>query len=118
MEGIGLERLALLERSDREADGRAHDGDTGVARLTFQGREDCVAADLRLLRDRVATGPVGIALEGGHDRGLDLATQLRHRDAEHHRLAGRQLQRTRPLRVGEVVDVAPVVRDGLLGGLP
>jgi hypothetical protein len=65
--------------------------------------------------DRAAPRLVVFTLEGGRRGGLQVLDQLAHRLLERGRAARRELDRDRPVGLGEVVDIDPVGRARALG---
>ena len=82
--------------------------------VALEGAECLFLAVLELLLDDFAARAIILALEGGGEGHAQLADQPLHREAQRDRAAGRQLDAAGPVRIGEVVDIAPVGRRGLL----
>jgi hypothetical protein len=74
-----------------------------------------LVAVLELLLHHPPPGLVLVALEGARDAAVQILEQLRHGLAEAPSLAGGEAQRARPVRLREVVHVAPVGRRRLAG---
>jgi hypothetical protein len=111
VEGVGLQYLALLgQRRHAEAERRAHDGDLVLAGLLGQRREGLLLLAAEGLVDRAPTRLVVLALERGGQRRAEIADQFGDGGAELRAAPRRQAQRARLVRLGEVVDVDPVVR--------
>ena len=111
-----LEDLAVLQRAEADADRRAEQGDPAAGRAALEVQQRAVAALLEGRLDRLPAVAVLLGLEGGGDGRPQLAVQLGDPVPEAPALAGRERENPRTPRVGEVVDVAPVGRDGLRCG--
>ena len=114
---LGRRRPAVIQRRHTETDRRLRQSKAGRGRALFEVAKRLAALGLHGLRQRV---PLTLVLLGV-ERALQLVAQRLHDilqpGAVGRRLAGRQPQRTRPAAVGEIVDVAPIVRGRTTRGL-
>ena len=115
VEVIGRQDLAVPGRCQADAERGPDERDPGGVSAPFDVREARFAVRLELRFDRLLAAAILVALEGRRDRALQLETELRHRLPKYDARRRRQPQRAGALRVGEVVDVAPVVGSRLAG---
>ncbi len=109
-ERLVVHRLVVDQRHQEEAGGIALEQEAGGARLRRKLRKHGVAMPLDRPQDLVAAADEVVGLEGARDALLCLRDHVLHRHAELGALAGREAQRVGPVRLVEVVNVAPVVR--------
>ncbi len=110
-------RFLALDGSEDEAVGRAQQGDALLARLLPQLPQRTLLAFLEFLLDGLEPDPVFLALEGCADGLAKFIDELLHVAHELAAAAGRNAQQARFVRIGKVVDIAPVARRRLAGRL-
>ena len=106
----GRHHLAVLHRRHGEAHRRAQDRDALRRRLVAHRGERALVPAAALLLDGGAALLVVLALERRGQRDLQVVDQPVQRLVQRRRPAGRQRDRHRPMRRGEVVDIDPVRR--------
>ena len=113
VELLATDRLALVER-DRDHPGhRRLQGDVPLGGETLQLLLEPLALAGDLADDLTAALVVLLALEHPRDLPAHRLEERVHVTRERRAAAGRQRDRVRAVRVGEVVDVHPVVGSGL-----
>ncbi|HVO08836.1 MAG TPA: hypothetical protein VMT83_18750 [Burkholderiaceae bacterium] len=110
VELLGRQRLPVLRRRKREARGRTQQRHPLLSRAVPELLQRALLALLELLLDRLDPRAVLVALERGRDRLAQFGDEALHRSMQECALAGWQAQRPRLVRVGEVVEVAPIHR--------
>ena len=111
------DHLAAAHRRHGIAARRAHQLNAALQRPIRQFLEGAVVPLLGLLFDFLDAVLVLLQLQRGGNRGLEFLHQLRHVTLQLGAQAGRQAERPGLVRLLEVVDVAPVVGRGFVGGL-
>lgn len=102
--------LAVLGRREGESLRRAQHGDALLRGTLHQRLQRVVFALLVILLDRLDARAILLALERHLDRLADLLGEGLHLRPQPPAFAGRQAQRPRLVRIGEVVEIAPVHR--------
>ncbi len=110
VELLGRHHLAVLGGRHGETGRRALDHHALGQRLVVQRGEAGLAGAADAFLDGAAPALVVVAVERRRDRRLQVVDQAAHRRVEFGRATGRQGNRRRPVRLGEVVDLAPVER--------
>ena len=110
LEHLGCEHLAVAPRRQRQPHRRAQHADAFLLGAPLQLAKGLLVALFELLVDDVAPRPVVVAFEGRRQGRAQLLDEPFHRLAQPVAATRRQLQAARLLRVGKVVDVAPVGR--------
>jgi hypothetical protein len=114
-ERLGAHHFALVNR--REGESGLRPDQRGLARVggLLEVVERGLLEGFEFVLDGVLAGDVVLALEHRRDRRPQVAYQAFHVTAQAHAPARRQAQRARLVRLGEIVDVAPVRRRRLAG---
>ncbi len=107
--------LAIGQRREREAGGRAQQRDAVGRRALAQGLEGVLLALVELGVDAAQAVAVLVGVERRRNGLAQLLDPLRHVVTQLRAAAGGQAQRDRPLGVSEVVGVAPVLRLAVRG---
>jgi len=110
LEQFGRQHLAVAPRRQGQPHRRSQHGDALRLGLALQLAEGLLVPLFELLIDYVSPRPVVVAFEGRRQCGAQLFDEPFHRLAQPGAASRRQLQAARLLRVGKVVDVAPVGR--------
>lgn len=110
VELLWFQHLAFPGGRQRHPHGGAHEGDVMFRRLSLDLVEFLLLFLLELFVQRLALRPVILAVDGGGNGFAQFGDQLFHRTPERHRAARRQLQRQRPVGLGDIVDIDPVGR--------
>lgn len=113
LEDVRSDHFALMHRRQRQPHRRADERDALGLGLVLKRAERLLVAMLELLLDDLAPRAIVLPLEGCRQGHAQLACQPLHRVPERHGAAGGKAQRPRAMRIGEVVDVAPIVGGGL-----
>ena len=109
-EHVGIDHLAIVGGRQGQPHRRADQRDAFLLGAALQSAEGVVGPLLEFLIQHVAAGAVIVALEGRRQGDLQIGHQPLHRLPERPCAPGRQHQATGLMRIGEVVDVAPIGR--------
>ena len=110
VELVGGQHFAVLPGCQRQAHRGSDQGDALLFGLLLHVAESLFVPLLQLLIERLAADPVFVALKGCGQRRTQLLDQPLHRGGERSASARQQRQAARLLRIGKIVDVAPVGR--------
>ena len=116
-EDLRAHHLAAVNRREGEAHGSADQRGLALVRFLLQVIERLFVAVLELLLDGMLAGEIVLAFERRGDGRAQVLDQALHVAAQRDPATGRQAQRARLVRLGEIVDVAPVGRGRLARGL-
>ena len=108
VEQFRRQHLAGARRGEGKTHRAAQEGDVLGLGPPLEGAEGRFTLLLELLLDGLAPRPVFVALEGRRQSGAQLIDQPLHRGGEPGARTRRKPQIPRPLRVVEIVDIAPV----------
>jgi hypothetical protein len=111
LEQLGSQHLAVAPRRQRQPHRGAQQRNTLLLTTPLQLAKGLLVALLELLLDDVEARPVIVALEGRRQGRAQFLDESFHRLAQPGAASRRELQTAGFLRVGEIVDVAPVGRD-------
>ena len=117
VEGLGLDHLSVLHRRDGQAERRPDQGDAAGLGLLGELLQRRLPVLLQPLVEGLEPVPVLLALERRRHGRLQFLDERSHVLAKADGGSRRKLEMARPLGLLEVVDVAPVGRDGRPGGL-
>ena len=110
LEHLRRQHLAVAPRCQRQSHWRAHHRDAFLLGTPLQLAKGVLVALFELLLDDIEPRPVVVAFEGRRQRSAQFLDEPPHRFAEPGGAPRRELQAARLLRVGKVVDIAPVGR--------
>src|SRR5215472_876889 len=100
--------LAVVLGRQRQPRRRAQQGNTAPLGVRLQSAESPFVPSLEFPFDHLALGPVFLVLERRRQGGAQFLDEALHRRGEPGTSTGRQAEPSRLLRIGKIVDVAPV----------
>jgi hypothetical protein len=103
-----FDRLSVTHRRDGKPHRSLDEPDAPFRRAPGHVGQRGASPFGQLLVDLLVTQPVLLGFQGRRHRGPEIVNQLGHVVEERHTSPGRQRNRMRPVRLLEVVDVAPV----------